>query len=292
MSDSKELEAKKLLENMGYKVIKESESLGEKLDDVFDSLSDKGFTDDAINRYLDNIDDVVPNWENLSVEEIVDSIIGDEDEVNESTSINESLDEDLDDELKQAITELAEETGNDIDDVDVNENGPYGSISVTFGDKEYALYSNHDDAIAGAVEDCKYLLDDCGIAGINFNYIGGIENFVETDWFEDALKESDEFYIEDIKESEPERFEEEFPDMDEDEALEKMKKNWENDPIQYYIDAFGKKDFEKIVKDNNLVDFNKLAEAIVDCDGPANTISSYDGKEIELPSGYYAYRIN
>lgn len=52
----------------------EYESMGEKLDLVFDSLINEGFEDDEVNAILDNIDDNVPGWEMMSPEEIVDTI--------------------------------------------------------------------------------------------------------------------------------------------------------------------------------------------------------------------------
>jgi hypothetical protein len=41
-----------------------------------------------------------------------------------------------------------------------------------------------------------------------------------------------------------------------------------------------------------LIDEDKLAEAIVDADGPANSLARYDGDEISLDCGYYCYRTN
>ena len=52
----------------------EYETMGEKLDLVFDSLINEGFEDDEVNAILDNIDDNVPGWEMMSPEEIVDTI--------------------------------------------------------------------------------------------------------------------------------------------------------------------------------------------------------------------------
>ena len=144
-----------------------------------------------------------------------------------------------------------------------------------------------------AQEDCKELFDDVGIEGIRFENIGGIEQFVDTGWFEDAKKEYAEYYVSDIHESEPERYQEEFGDVDEDEAVEKyLEDYYDGDDIQWYIDNFGKKEFTEIVKKNNLINLDKLAEAIVDADGPANSLARYDGDEISLDCGYYCYRTN
>ena len=199
------------------------------------------------------------------------------------------------DEIKTMVRELADYTGNDYADAEVEYNEGPGqlAVQVTFGNEEYYCYESYDEAEEAAQEDCKELFDDVGIEGIRFENIGGIEQFVDTGWFEDAKKEDAEYYVSDIHESEPERYQEEFGDVDEDEAVEKyLEDYYDNDDVQWYIDNFGKKQFTEIVKQNNLIDLNKLAEAIVDADGPANSLARYDGDEISLDCGYYCYRTN
>ena len=199
------------------------------------------------------------------------------------------------DEIKTMVRELAEYTGNDYSDAEVEYNEGPGqlAVQVTFGNEEYYCYESYNEAEEAAQEDCKELFDDVGIEGIRFENIGGIEQFVDTGWFEDAKKEDAEYYVSDIHESEPERYQEEFGDVDEDEAVEKyLEDYYDGDDVQWYIDNFGKKQFTEIVKQNNLIDLNKLAEAIVDADGPANSLARYDGDEISLDCGYYCYRTN
>lgn len=199
------------------------------------------------------------------------------------------------DEIKTMVRELAEYTGNDYDDAEVEYNEGPGqlAVQVTFGNKEYYCYESYNEAEEAAQEDCKELFDDVGIEGFRFENIGGIEQFVDTDWFDDAKKEDAEYYVSDIHESEPERYQEEFGDVDEDEAVEKyLEDYYDGDSIQWYIDNFGKKQFTEIVKQNNLINLDELAEAIVDADGPANSLARYDGDEISLDCGYYCYRTN
>ena len=199
------------------------------------------------------------------------------------------------DEIKTMVRELADYTGNDYSDAEVEYNEGPGelAVQVTFGNKEYYCYEDYSDAEQAAQDDCKELFDDIGFEGIRFENIGGIEQFVDTGWFEDAKKEDAEAYVSDIHESDPERYEEEFGDVDEDEAVEKYLENYyDNDDVQWFIDNFGKKEFTEVVKKNNLIDLNKLAEAIVDADGPANSLARYDGDEISLDCGYYCYRTN
>jgi len=221
----------------------------------------------------------------------------------EDEDVEEPVDEEIEDdplegesdEIKTMVRELAEYTGNDYSDAEVEYNEGPGqlAVQVTFGNKEYYCYESYNEAEEAAQEDCKELFDDVGIEGIRFENIGGIEQFVDTGWFEDAKKEDAEYYISDIHESEPERYQEEFGDVDEDEAVEKyLEGYYDGDDVQWYIDNFGEKQFTEIVKKNNLIDLNKLAEAIVDADGPAHSLARYDGDEISLDCGYYCYRTN
>lgn len=221
-----------------------------------------------------------------------------DEDVAEEPDDEETEDDPLDgesDEIKTMVRELAEYTGNDYSDAEVEYNEGPGqlAVQVTFGNEEYYCYESYNEAEEAAQEDCKELFDDVGIEGIRFENIGGIEQFVDTGWFEDAKKEDAEYYVSDIHESEPERYQEEFGDVDEDEAVEKyLEDYYDGDDVQWYIDNFGKKQFTEIVKQNNLIDLNKLAEAIVDADGPANSLARYDGDEISLDCGYYCYRTN
>lgn len=259
--------------------------------------------------------DLFPIVKDMFIEEVEDSDLAEAMKVCESFGyriLKEAEDEDVaeepedeeptddplegeSDEIKTMVRELAEYTGNDYSDAEVEYNEGPGqlAVQVTFGNEEYYCYESYDEAEAAAQEDCKELFDDVGIEGIRFENIGGIEQFVDTGWFEDAKKEDAEYYVSDIHESDPERYQEEFGDVDEDEAVEKyLEDYYDGDDVQWYIDNFGKKQFTEIVKQNNLIDLNKLAEAIVDADGPANSLARYDGDEISLDCGYYCYRTN
>lgn len=202
--------------------------------------------------------------------------------------------EDQPKEVQKMVQELAEETGNDVADAQVDEEQCPGiGFFVTFGDEEYYCYEDYDMARGAAFEGISDLLDDIGIDGINFDNIGGIEQYVAVNWFDDAKREYAEFYVSDIKESEPERYKEEFGDLDEEDAVEKyLEESCEEDSIEWYISNFGKDEFNKCVKENGVLDYQKLIRAILDTDGPASELASYDGKEIELPCGYYCYRHN
>jgi hypothetical protein len=60
----------------------------------------------------------------------------------------------------------------------------------------------------------------------------------------------------------------------------------------HYKDNFGNEEAIKIVIKNNLIDIYSASENAVDEDGVAHFVSSYDGVQIDLPSGYVADRVN
>ena len=80
--------------------------------------------------------------------------------------------------------------------------------------------------------------------------------------------------------------------LDDEDAVEKVFNEMGDDYIDWFKSNFGEKELEQAIKQNNLVDYDKLAEAITEADGPAHGLAGYDGKEIELPCGYYCYRWN
>lgn len=200
--------------------------------------------------------------------------------------------EDESDEVKAMVKELAEETGNNYEDAALESYAPGKGICVTFGDEEYYCYEDYSDAEEASTESIKDLLETEGVDFIQFDNIGGIEQFLDVDWFKDAQREDAESYVSDIKESEPERYKEEFGDIDEEDAVEKCLEDWGDDYIQWFKDSFGDKEMFSVIKEHGLIDLDALAEAITEADGPANELARYDGKEIELPCGYYCYRSN
>lgn len=214
-----------------------------------------------------------------------------EDIKNDTISANDAL-KDEPEEVQVMVRELAKETGNNYGDAAIESYAPGNGVCVTFGNEEYYCYADYNDAEEASNEGVKGLLEEEGVSFIRFENLGGIEQFLDVDWFKDAQREDAEFYVSDIKESEPERYKEEFGDIDEEDAVEKCLADWGDDYIQWFKDNFGEKELDTVIKENNLVDLDALAEAITEADGPANELASYDGEEIELPCGYYCYRHN
>lgn len=193
--------------------------------------------------------------------------------------------------------------------------------NVTYNGEDWYVFNDYDDAIKAATNDVLMYLDDVGVAGINLD----MTKYVDEDWFEDAERESFENYCYDIAnegddtydnrlvqecydegligDSDFEEDEDGEPNYEEclidtDELTERYVENHMNsitDFVQEFIFNFGTDEFNDVVKQYNLIDFDELAEDIVDIDGPANSLSRYDGNENEIDLNditYYLYRNN
>lgn len=71
-------------------------------------------------------------------------------------------------------------------------------------------------------------------------------------------------------------------DLDEDELEE----------LGELEEELNKEEFAEYVHHNINVDYRGFAEFNIDEFGPAWHLANYDGKEIELPNGMYAYRVD
>lgn len=187
------------------------------------------------------------------------------------------------------------------------------------------LVLTEQEAHDKAVEEIESFLDTEGLGVFTEDFMDYvISRFVDEDWFRDALKESNEYYLNDIaSESDSvygnrliaELYDDGFledADFEEDEDgnidyttlkdsvdLDDITEDYveylvnrDGDPIESYISNFGKDDFYTAVIDHNLLDISETAEEAIDWDGVAHFIASYDGDELELEDDYYAYRID
>ena len=145
----------------------------------------------------------------------------------------------------------------------------------------------------------KSLIDDMGLdafSGWAQDYI--IDNFVDDEWFMEAMREHFEYYISDINEepADDEKFEnrlqEEIAEVnceDEEDYL-----NYLCDlesPIEWFLNNFGKNEFNATVKEYNLINWDDVIHWVAREDG-YGCLAAYDGEELELQDDLYAYRIN
>lgn len=216
--------------------------------------------------------------------------------------INES-----EDDMQIVIDELAKFTNNDPSKAKVQTDYGYNhgvmisfpeNNSTTFNQygEEYVCYPNEHAAYTAAVEDVKELIDEMGgplESGIHFEYIGGVEEFLNEDDARNFLEEDFYSVYNDMDEDE---LLEQFQTTDVDKIVKKELKSVEenySNYSDYIIENLGNETLDYLIK-NGAIDFDvdKLAEACVDTDGIAHSLAGYDGKEIALDCGWYCYRWN
>ncbi len=235
-----------------------------------------------------------------------------------SESIDKSLTESFDDEDRiNALAEFLNIDPSEISNIyDYEYETPEGDYLVV----------DEDEATELAKEDIRNLYDDMGLESFTSDFRDWIiMNALDNDWFEEAVKESYEFYVEDI-ESEASsmgydnRLIEEMhdhqvlsdEDFEEDEDGEPDLRNLKDyvdidsakeefidllvenagDPVEYCGDNFGWDWITQMASQNNLINLEEVVDQCIYEDGIAHFIARYDGQEHDLGNGLYAYRTN
>ncbi len=186
----------------------------------------------------------------------------------------------------------------------------YSTDMYTCNDSIYYAFDDYDQAEEAAVEQEKDLIMSEG-----FTFINGWEDYVDEEWFEDAMKEMYEGYASDIANEGSSTYdnrlveecydrgliddddfrEDEDGEIDytdcvyDDYRLEEMlaedlydeQMSAYRSASSWYIDQFGQESFDTVVENKNLVDVDELAAYVVREDGPENILSSWDGNENE-----------
>lgn len=206
----------------------------------------------------------------------------------------------------------------EVTELSTNSGRKYYDISTEDGE-EY-IVADHDTARELAEADVRATYDDLGLESFAPDYKDYVlTNFVNDDPFWYAMHESDEFYVDDIKSEGSDEYESRFveeliergiaskEDLEERDGVLALKDGLEDemtdkfvasmdedydDTIQWFMDNFGEKEFRDFAERNNALDVDRMVEDVVDTDGIANFIASYDGEELELDDDMYAYRIN
>ena len=221
------------------------------------------------------------------------------------------------DDTSRIIKALADHFGVSEDEIEVSSWG--GNHNFIVNDEEYWV-GTYDEAYEEAVEMAKSNLDDLGLEALSPEYRDyAIKNFGDEDAVEDWMRESFEYYIEDIEDESDSEFEnrlisemydtgiltdEDFEEFEgesyhktlkdsidiEAKKEEYLNKLCDQDAIQWLFDNFGNEEASKMLVDNNAIDYDKIAEDCVDTDGIAHFVADYDGDEIELADNLYAYR--
>ena len=172
-----------------------------------------------------------------------------------------------------------------------------GSIEIlndTDIDVDGEVWSVLDDSEADEafVSYQKDSLEDFGLtqfSSLAKDYI--MENCIDVDWFEDCMRQSYETYVEELKQEK--RLEDEMNEVeveDEEEFIEHLCGQW-HDGIEWFMEQYGTEECEMAIENNNLYDTDKVIEYVKEHDG-RGCLALYDGQEIELQDGYFAYRID
>ena len=210
-------------------------------------------------------------------------------------------------------------------DIETITTSSYDDKTFETEDGEEYLVLDSDEAREAAIEAVKNDLDDMGIESFTDDFKDwAYRNAIETDWFDDALRESEEFYADDIESEDDNEYgnrlihemydegilEDDDFEKDEDgeidytrvketvdidskkeDFVDKLVENM-GDAVEWYRSEFGEDELARTVRDNNLIDADAVAEEAIDWDGVEHFLASYDGEEIELDDGWYAYRTN
>jgi hypothetical protein len=209
--------------------------------------------------------------------------------------------------MEEKIKALAEYIDVDSSEVEYNEDNDSYEVSG----KEYKVY-DEDEANQAAKEYIENFIDEMGIEGFNQEFQDWIkENALDKDFFEDLFIESYTYYVDDIESEDDEQYEnrliaeliengiiEDGEQDEEDFDIDDAKAQYVtklvdgiDDYVQEYIFQFG--GIEDLIRQNpNIIDIDAIVEEAIDWDGRGHFLAWYDGKELDLGDGYYAYRID
>ena len=185
----------------------------------------------------------------------------------------------------------------DVETVEVGTNYINGTyVSTDLG--EYLVYNSYEDAETDAVEQCKQIIDECGLTE-NLIFEAEIQGMIDEDWFIDFWKETYEFmayeegieYIASDEEMEQLENEEITEDDIRENYFNSLQDSINGQEMNEYKYQFGDEQFHDILIKEGLIDIDALAQWCVDMDGVAHFLASYDGEEIE-EEGYFIYRTN
>lgn len=222
--------------------------------------------------------------------------------------------------MNERILALADYLG--VDPTTLKEGCEDTVVETDDGEEYYVV--TEDEALELASDSIRNFIYELGITNFTPSFLDWIlENAVEKDWFDDAMRESMEFYFDDILNESSDTFEsraveelyecgiltdDDF-EQDEDGEVDYTRLSDDIDPadykddfvehhcgdedsVEWFRNNFGDEEFSETVTRHNLYDEQKVIDEAIEWDGIAHFVAIYDGEEIELSDGYYAYRTN
>ena len=182
-----------------------------------------------------------------------------------------------------------------------------------YEDEEY-LVVDEDQALDYVYEDIQSLIDDIGLDAFTPDFRDWIvENCIDPDYFDDWVVEdlkqlAEEYDMEGtladecwsngfISDEDIDGDGEYIGDGDLQEIYVEGRLEDINNSLQtsldYVADNFGWEIIEETVQNNlDILDMDTIVKECIEWDGVAHFLARYDGKEIDLGDGYFAYRCN
>ena len=280
--------------------------------DIFDDYETYGLSEDDLNNE-DKVVKSIIKYHGLNKPENVDErfeiLFGEDDD-------DYAEGGEVEDWMEEALESLIEETG--FDDLEITYVGN-SKIKYEFmasdGDVEYRVFQTEGDAEETAIEQVREDLEE---SPENFNQ-DWLMNYIDGgDFFEEALNEMNQVYVDDIESESDSVYENrliaelvENGLMDEEDAksdyaepmADDLKSDYValltegqldegNNGLNYFIYNFGEEETYKMVRDNNLIDIDEASKDAVNVDGIGHFLSSYDGETLYLSNDCVAYRTN
>lgn len=195
---------------------------------------------------------------------------------------DESLDEAVNEQDK--AQSLADYLG--IDPSEVKQG--YASYAFETPEGDY-IVATEGEAEELAEQDVIDLANDMGIQAFSADYQEYIlDNFMDRSFIKEALEEELN-WAEDEGEEYITSTLQEILDMVESEDTNVRSRGYK-EGIEYLKELFDYDSFKAWASKH--IDWNEVAEDVVYSDGAANSLARYDGREIDLGNGLYAYREN
>ena len=166
----------------------------------------------------------------------------------------------------------------------------YDDNKTVFIDGAEYLVLTDEEADQEYHEQQMYLIEDMGLDSfsdwardeiLNHHTTGDYQNL-----FDEIQEESMTCYIDDLRHMD--ELEEEMENAgcdNEDEFLEYLCD--QEDSVDYFKFNFGNDEYERIIKENDLIDWDSVIEWVKDLDGRGLSLASYDGIEMELKNSYH-----
>ena len=211
--------------------------------------------------------------------------------------------------VEEKIEALATYLGISPDDIRDND------FNMFETDEAEYFVGDEEEAREATYQDIEGLVDDLGLDAFTSSFKDWIiENALDEDFIDELFEDEIDNFVDnmsfdevlerllEIDAIEQETFDEIQEGgkiVDEDDYYEMLKDdyrdNFDEDRLQWVIDNLGDEWVEDSIKfagPTNALDMDTIVDECIDEDGIAHFLARYDGEEIDLGNGLFAYRCN